>query len=121
TPHGPASRPPYDGRVKVWIPRSDGLPLLGELPDTVTVEVFDGGEPPSDPADVEFWVPPSPSSVDMLPSMTALKVVQLLSAGAEAWAPHVPDGVTLCNNRGAHTESTAEWAVAAALASVRHL
>ncbi|WP_026928971.1 2-hydroxyacid dehydrogenase [Glycomyces tenuis] len=109
--------------MKVWIPHAEARPLLGELPETVTVEVFDGGEPPSDPADVEFWVPPSLRNdpVDMVGSMPALRVVQLLSAGAEVWVPHVPDGVALCDNRGAHTESTAEWAAAAALASVRHL
>jgi len=109
--------------VKVWIPHADALPLLGELPEAVTVEVFDGGEPPSDPAGVEFWVPPSLSSdpVGMVESMPALRAVQLLSAGAEVWVPHVPEGVALCDNKGAHTEVTAEWVLAATLASVREL
>jgi phosphoglycerate dehydrogenase-like enzyme len=31
----------------------------------------------------------------------------------------MPEGVALCDNRGAHTEATAEWVMAAALASVR--
>jgi phosphoglycerate dehydrogenase-like enzyme len=109
--------------VKVWIPHAEALPLLGELPDAVTVEVFDGGEPPSDPAGVEFWVPPSlpGDPVGMVEAMPALRVVQLLSAGADVWVPHVPQGVALCDNKGAHTEVTAEWVLAATLASVREL
>jgi phosphoglycerate dehydrogenase-like enzyme len=50
-----------------------------------------------------------------------LRLVQLLSAGAERWVGRVPEGVVLCNARGAHTPSTAEWAVAATLAAQRGL
>ncbi|WP_026922734.1 2-hydroxyacid dehydrogenase [Glycomyces arizonensis] len=109
--------------MKVWISHADALPFLGALPDGVDVEVWDGGEYPSDPADVEFWVPPSlrQDPVEVVRAMPALRVVQLLSAGAEVWVPHVPDGVALCDNRGAHTEVTAEWVAAATLASVREL
>lgn len=113
----------YDDVVKVWIPHADALPMLGDLPDGVAVEVFDGVARPSDSADVAFWVPPSleHDPVDMLEDMPGLRVVQLLSAGAETWVPHVPDGVTLCDNKGAHTEATAELATAVILASVRSL
>ncbi|HEU5126914.1 MAG TPA: 2-hydroxyacid dehydrogenase [Glycomyces sp.] len=109
--------------MRVWIPHADALPLLGALPDAVTVEVFDGGEVPADPAGVEFWVPPSLASdpVGLVDAMPSLRVVQLLSAGAEVWVPRVPEGVVLCDNKGAHTEVTAEWVTAAALASVREL
>jgi phosphoglycerate dehydrogenase-like enzyme len=117
--------------MKAWIPHEAGLDQLGPLPDGVTVEVYDGGDYPSDPGGVEFLVPPaapkatlpgmSYSTPPMLQDMPNLKVVQLLSAGVEHWVPLVPDGVMLCNNRGAHTEVTAEWVMAAALASVRRL
>jgi phosphoglycerate dehydrogenase-like enzyme len=52
-------------------------------------------------------------------SMPRLKVVQTLTAGVDRLRPLVPPGVTLCNARGAHDASTAEWVVAAILASVR--
>ncbi|GAB3646221.1 2-hydroxyacid dehydrogenase [Glycomyces tarimensis] len=109
--------------MRVWMPNAEALPRLGELPESVAIEIFDGEQYPSDPADVEFWVPSfrHGDPVDVLKEMPNLKVLQLLSAGAELWVPHVPEGVALCDNRGAHTESTAEWAVAAALASVRSL
>ena len=50
-----------------------------------------------------------------------IRLVQLLSAGAERWIGRLPEGVVLCNARGAHTPSTAEWAVAATLAAQRGL
>jgi phosphoglycerate dehydrogenase-like enzyme len=109
--------------VKVWLPHAHGPALLGDVPPAAVVEVFPGGDAfPSDPADVEFWVPPFLSdnaatvNLDRFPK---LAVVQLLSAGAEVWANRVPDTVTLCDAAGVHTSSTAEWAVAALLASVR--
>jgi phosphoglycerate dehydrogenase-like enzyme len=98
--------------------------LLGELPPDTTVEVFagDAAGPPSDPATVEFWSPPFLSTGDtsgMFEKMPRLRVVQLLSAGADAWVDLVPAGVTLCDARGVHDSSTSEWAVTAMLAQLR--
>jgi phosphoglycerate dehydrogenase-like enzyme len=109
--------------VKVWIPHEVGLSLLGELPPDTTVEVFagDAGQP-SDPSTVEFWSPPFLSAGDtsnMLGKMNRLRVVQLLTAGADAWVGRLPAGVTLCDARGVHDSSTSEWAVAAILAYLR--
>ncbi|WP_040338261.1 2-hydroxyacid dehydrogenase [Candidatus Blastococcus massiliensis] len=83
------------------------------------------GPPTGDAARARVWVPrsvgepfPGPEVFAALPD---LRVVQLLSAGAERFAGRLPDGVALCNARGAHTPSTAEWAVAATLAAQRGL
>jgi phosphoglycerate dehydrogenase-like enzyme len=54
--------------------------------------------------------------VDRIPS---LRVVQLMTAGAEVWIGPLPDGVALCDARGVHGPSTSEWAVGAILASIR--
>jgi phosphoglycerate dehydrogenase-like enzyme len=53
--------------------------------------------------------------------MRALRLVQLLTAGAETWIGRLPDGVALSDGRGAHGGATAEWIVAALLAVYRHL
>ena len=109
--------------MKVWIPHAHGVDLLGDLPPEAHVEVYPGDdEIPSDPGDVEFWVPPFLSdgrtTLDF-DRFTELAVVQLLSAGAEAWVDRVPDGVLLCDAAGVHTSSTSEWVLAAILASIR--
>ena len=48
----------------------------------------------------------------MLARLPKLRVIQLISAGAERAIPHVPAGVTLCNARGAHDPAVAEWIMA---------
>jgi phosphoglycerate dehydrogenase-like enzyme len=107
--------------LKAWIPEAVGLDLVGAVPDTVTLEVFDG-EFPSEPAGVRFWVPPFLATHAVTATaarLPDLEVVQLMTAGAEVWADRLPAGVTLCDGRGVHDSSTAEWVLAAVLASVR--
>ena len=110
-------------QVKVWIAHEEGRRILGPLPEQVEVEVFSGRRDyPSDPAGVEFWVPPFLAKSEVtapLEDMPNLKAVQLLSAGAEVWVPAVPEGVVLCDARGVHTRVTAEWAVGAVIAALR--
>ncbi|MEU8298133.1 2-hydroxyacid dehydrogenase [Micromonospora sp. NPDC048909] len=109
--------------MKVWIPHEAGLALLGELPPEVTVEVVEHPEKlPSEVAGVRFWVPPFLAGSDagaLLKELPDLAVVQLLSAGADTWVGRMPDGVTLCDARGVHDPSTAEWVVTAILAQLR--
>ncbi|WP_328339315.1 2-hydroxyacid dehydrogenase [Micromonospora sp. NBC_00421] len=109
--------------MKVWIPHSAGVELLGPVPCGVTVQPWtDPANPPGDPADVRFWVPPFLAGTDtttMLDRLPDLAVVQLLSAGADAWTGRVPAGVTLCDARGVHDAGTAEWVVTAILAQLR--
>ncbi len=109
--------------MKVWIAHEQGRALLGEVPPGVVLEVcVDHRSLPSDPADVRFWVPPflaQADSITLVPTMTGLRVVQLLSAGADAWVGRLPDAVTLCDARGVHDSSTAEWVLAAVLSSLR--
>jgi phosphoglycerate dehydrogenase-like enzyme len=58
-------------------------------------------------------------SAELLAGLPRLGLVQLMSAGAEKFVGRLPEGVVLCNARGAHTRSTAEWALAATLAAQR--
>lgn len=85
----------------------------------LTVIVWDGeGTAPPGVAAVEFMVPPylprawSRAALAQLP---ALRVIQLLTAGADPWLDLVPEGVTLCRGGGIHSSSTAELAVAGLL------
>ncbi|WP_091084724.1 2-hydroxyacid dehydrogenase [Micromonospora nigra] len=109
--------------MKVWIPQETGVALLGEVPPGVTVQVLtDPARPPSPVADVRFWVPPFLAGTDataLVDDLPDLAVVQLLSAGADAWVDRVPPGVTLCDARGVHDPATAEWVVTAILSQLR--
>jgi phosphoglycerate dehydrogenase-like enzyme len=110
--------------VKAWIPHDIGRSLIGDLPAGVDIEVYEGGsaEPPSDPETLEFWVPPmwaGSGPRQVLAKASGLRVMQLLSAGADMWAGQVPTPVTLCDARGVHDSSTSEWVLTATLAYLR--
>lgn len=111
-----------------WLPYADlaeAEARTGGLPDGVRVDCFlDDGTWPESVADVEFLVVPylkGPEVLRRVEEMTSLKVVQSLSAGVENYVPKIPAGVQLCNAAGVHDASTAEMALALALASGRHL
>ena len=101
------------------------MALMGGLPDGMAADVWTGGEQRPDSADevevvvLPFGVPPSRMTV--LGKLPRLRLIQLMSAGAERAIPFVPPGVTLCNARGAHDPAVAEWIMAVVLAEVRQL
>jgi phosphoglycerate dehydrogenase-like enzyme len=109
------------GTVKVWIAHAKGRELLGELPPGVRVEVCaDGLTLPSDPTEVRFWVPPFGSAAfGLLPKLTGLRVVQLLSAGADNWIGRVRPDVQLYDAAGVHDAAVAEWVLGAVIGSLR--
>jgi phosphoglycerate dehydrogenase-like enzyme len=99
--------------------------LLTDRPDGVEVLVWDGGgEPPPQAAEVEFLVAPYPlrrQPAELVATLPNLKVVQLLSAGVDAWLDTLPAGVVLCRGVGVHVNSTADLALALTLAAGRQL
>lgn len=99
--------------------------MIGPLPEGVGVVIWDGTtEPPDGVEHTEFAVaryPVRQPPAEFLAAMPELRVVQLLSAGVEAWLSSVPEGVVLCAGRGIHGGSTAEIAVAGLLSVVREL
>jgi phosphoglycerate dehydrogenase-like enzyme len=117
----------------MWVPSdwvADGLAGLAGVDVEVVGFGRDMGETgdigdvpvPASVADVEFYVPsffPSLASSAVLGQMPALRVVQALTAGVDWIRPHVPPSAALCNARGAHDASTAEWVVAATLSALR--
>jgi phosphoglycerate dehydrogenase-like enzyme len=109
--------------VLIWVPTEPVAQALADL-DGATVEVLapDGASLPASAAEVEFYVPPffpAPEAVVAMAQMPKLKVVQTMTAGFDRVRPHVPAGAVLCNARGVHDASTAEWVVGAAIAALR--
>ncbi len=93
--------------------------LVGEVPG---LEILTGPQPAEVLARVAVYVPrflaDDPDDT-VLTAMSSLELLQLATAGAEAWAGKVPAGVTMATARGAHGKATAEWAVGALLAVLR--
>ena len=108
-----------------WVPTEEIGSALASLPDiTVEVAAPDGGALPPGAGEVEFYVPPffpDLPAITVMAQLPRLRVVQVQTAGVERLLPHVPPGVTLCNARGVHDASTAEWVVAVTLAALRDL
>ena len=111
--------------IRVWLPSQDAVSLMGGLPAGMAADVWTGGEQLPDSADdvgvivLPFEVPSS--RLPVLAKLPRLRLIQLMSAGAENIIPFVPPGVTLCNAQGAHDPAVAEWIAAVILAQVRQL
>ena len=107
------------------VPTPDGLELLGPPPEGVEVTVWGAdADPPPQAAEAGFWVPQYLAATgldEQLAALPRLRVVQLLTAGAEAFTGRLPDGVLLCDARGVHGSSTSEWVLMAVLACPREL
>ena len=110
----------------MWVPGEWVAAGMTGLPDTEVevVSVDDGAPPPASVADVEFYVPsfsPTNATGEVMRLTKRLRVVQTLTAGVDKLQPYMPDGAVLCNARGAHDASTAEWVLAAMLGALRDL
>jgi phosphoglycerate dehydrogenase-like enzyme len=110
--------------VNLWIPERDGSEAIGELPDGVSLGVVPRhAELPQAVLDAEFLVLTSRDRrlLDMLPRLSALRVIQTISAGVDWVLPTLPPGVTLCDASGTRDAAVAEWVLATILASTRTL
>jgi len=111
--------------IRVWLPDPGWAEAMGGLPGGMIADVWTGGDQLPDSAGeaevvvLPFGVPES--RLPVLAKLPMLRLIQLMSAGAERAIPHVPAGVTLCNARGAHDPAVAEWIMAVILAQVRLL
>jgi phosphoglycerate dehydrogenase-like enzyme len=111
--------------IRVWLPARSSADMMGGLPGGFSADVWTGGERFPDSADevevivLPFGVPDS--RMPMLAKLPRLRLIQLMSAGAERVVPHIPPGVMLCNARGAHDVAVAEWIITVILAQLRQL
>ena len=95
----------------------------GDLPDGVRVRGWDLSAPATDPDEITVVVPPyvAAARLDLLADLPNLRLVQTLTAGFDAVAPHLPAGVALANAVGVHDASTSELAVGLVIAALRGL
>ncbi len=107
--------------------------VLASLPDSSWIDdvgpvsgielvAWDVHAAPERADELEVVVPPyldQALRLDLLGGLSRLRAVQLLTAGFEQVAPHVPHGVRLCNAAGVHDASTSELTLSLILASLR--
>jgi phosphoglycerate dehydrogenase-like enzyme len=110
--------------ITVLVPDEFGMSALSGI-EGVELVRFDAHEPlPPEAERAEVLIPgflAQSMTVPLINALPNLRMVQLLSAGAEQWLGKLPDGVLLSICRGAHGGSTAEWVVGALLAIYREL
>jgi len=94
--------------------------LLSDFP--AEVELIPLSDSPGPEIDIDVWIPdPYPTrAMRTWPKLRGVRLVLSLMAGTE-WIPRtVGPHATICNARGAHNISTAEWTVASILAMLKH-
>jgi phosphoglycerate dehydrogenase-like enzyme len=105
----------------VSLPDQSWVTDIGTVPGLELV-TWDLHEPPPCGDEIAVVVPPyldPDQRLGLLGTLPRLDLVQLLTAGYDNVAPHVPRGVTLCSGGGIHDASTAELALTLMLASLR--
>ena len=110
--------------MDVLVPHAAGIAALADVPGVRAIRYRPEAPLPAEAEAAEVLVAPFNATdelVEALGRMRALRLVQLLTAGAETWIGRLPDGVALSDGRGAHGGATAEWIVATLLAVYRHL
>src|SRR5699024_9142099 len=106
-----------DMTVTVLVPDEAGMTALGEVDGVRPVRYDPQQDLPAEAAHAEVLVPGFLRAEDseFFAALPELRLVQLLTAGAENWVGRLPQGVLLSTCRGAHGDSSPVWAVAAAL------
>jgi phosphoglycerate dehydrogenase-like enzyme len=99
-----------------------GVELLSQIKGAQVV-TYDPNKPlPPEHRGAEVLIPPYRSShrpIPLLKQLPQLRMVQLLSAGADEWAGDVPADVLLSTARGAHARPVSEWVLSAILCLYR--
>ena len=86
------------------------------------VELIPIPDPPDHDIEIDVWIPNPYSNRAMLawPHLRGVRLVLSMMAGTEWIPPLVGPHVTICNARGAHNISTAEWTLTAILSMLKY-
>jgi phosphoglycerate dehydrogenase-like enzyme len=106
--------------LRVGYPASLPIELLQHFP--AGIELVPIPSAPDAEILVDFWIPP-PAPVPgqkVWPHLRGVTIAQSMMAGTEWLTTLVGPTVTVCNAQGAHSISTAEWTLAAILATLKY-
>jgi phosphoglycerate dehydrogenase-like enzyme len=107
--------------LRVGYPATLRAELLRDFPEGI--ELIAVSEKMESNVEIDVWIPdPYPArAMRTWPHLRGVKLVLSMLAGTE-WIPGtVGPHVTICNARGAHNISTAEWTLSAILAMLKYV
>ena len=106
--------------LKVGYPAALPAELLQHFPSGI--ELIPIPANPEGEFQIDLWIaPPGPAwGRKVWPHLRGVAIAQSLMAGTEWLTDLVGPSVTVCNAQGAHSISTAEWTVAAILATLKY-
>lgn len=109
--------------VTVLVPDEHGFAAISRLPGARPLRYTLGEPLPAGADEAEVFVPAflasRPENLELARALPKLRLVQLLTAGAETWVGRLPEHVRISTGRGAHGASTAEWAITGLLTVYR--
>jgi phosphoglycerate dehydrogenase-like enzyme len=106
--------------LRVGYPSSLSTDLLRDFPPEV--ELIPLPKDLDHDIDIDVWIPGifAGPAIRIWPRLRGVRLILALMAGTE-WIPGlVGPHVTICNARGAHNISTAEWTISAILATLKY-
>jgi len=106
--------------LRVGYPESLPVELFRDFPEGIELVCIP--EIPDHEIQIDVWVPDPYTSraLRAWPQLRGVRLVLSMLAGTEWIPPVVGPHVTICNARGAHNISTAEWTLAAILATLKY-
>ena len=106
--------------LRVGYPGTLPVELFREFPEGV--ELIRIPDPPDHDIEIDVWIPDpySNRATRAWPRLHGVRLVLSMMAGTEWIPPLVGPHVTICNARGAHNISTAEWTLAAILSMLKY-
>jgi phosphoglycerate dehydrogenase-like enzyme len=108
-------------KLRVGYPAALSAELVQLLP--TEVELIPIPANPDTEIIIDFWIPPPAGALGqkVWPHLRGVAIAQSMMAGTEWLTDLVGPTVTVCNAQGAHSISTAEWTMAAILATLKWL
>jgi phosphoglycerate dehydrogenase-like enzyme len=106
--------------LRVGYPATLAAELLSDFPQGI--ELIALPDRLEHDVDIDVWIPDpySNKAIPVWPRLRGVRLVLALMAGTEWLTDLVGPHVTICNARGAHNISTAEWTVASILAMLKY-
>ena len=107
--------------LRVGYPATLSADLFRDFPEGI--ELIPVSDKMDHDVEIDVWIPDpySTRAIRAWPRLHGVRLVLAMMAGTE-WIPAtVGPHVTICNARGAHNISTAEWTLAAILAMLKYL